>query len=514
MLVLWFLVVGFTLLLLVGVSSFYFLGVDYFVILNNFVAAEGGLGVSDFLCVAMLLFCGCISLLFSLHYFGWSHSNLNIMICLFLGVMVGLVFSEDYLSSLFWWEYLGVVSFFLILYYSNFDTLFAGNSTIVASRGGDVGFFIIICYAFGGYELCFMGIISAFLIILTKSAVLPFCSWLLEAMRAPTPVSCLVHSSTLVAAGVWFVSCYGYLLLGCFQSNILMMLCLITILVSGCSAMAFSDIKKIVALSTCNNISWCLVYYLLGSPILSIYQLVCHGVGKCMLFISVGDSLSSAGGSQNKGCFTLVPANSLLGFCGILLLSVSVAGFPFLGVFFTKHAMLNTLFSSGGFLMSLVVFMCIFVSYSYSSRLVFLIVSPNGVNQGWLSNSYYFLSSLIVLCGLFGYLEMGGLEELDEITWLYSFLILNLNLFGVYFGYYLYRCQFGGSYYASFGSNDDNIIGYIEAFLKFGFINSVFFNFRSEVNIISAIFSMKGDNIIRVASVPVFVSVMLFIGLI
>nr|WRY69006.1 NADH dehydrogenase subunit 5 [Cichlidogyrus tilapiae] len=500
--------------LLVGLNIFVFGGLETAILSSNFFSIESGFSNNDYLCFSMLAFCGLIAILFSLHYFGWTQNNLNKLIIAFLGVMGCLVLSEDYINSLFWWEYLGVVSFFLILYYGNFDTLFAGNTTIVASRGGDVGFFLLICYFITGNSFCLLGSISILLIILTKSAVIPFCSWLLEAMRAPTPVSCLVHSSTLVAAGVWFVSSYGYLILSNSLVNILLVACLLTILVSGTVAIVFSDIKKIVALSTCNNVSWCIVYYLLGNPLLCVSQLVCHGVGKCMLFIAVGDALSSAGGSQNKSCFTLTANNTMSGFFGVLCLSVSVAGFPFLGVFFTKHGLLNCLFCNGSLVMSLFICCCAFVSYVYSSRLIFLMVSPFSCNNQWLNNTYYLLSTIVILCSVFGYLLSNNLEELSELNNIQSILISLLNLFGVFVGYYYYMSICNKSYYSSFGFNDDSVLNILQGFSVLGVLNSILFNYRPEVGLVSYLLGVKSSSIIRITVVPMLLTSLLLITLI
>lgn len=94
-----------------------------------------------------------------------------------------------------------------------------------------------------------------FLVVFSKSAGYPFIRWLLEAMRAPTPVSSLVHSSTLVAAGVWFVMRYDYLLHFGRSVVIFSIMLLLTVFITGVRRFFFFDLKKIVALSTCNNIS-------------------------------------------------------------------------------------------------------------------------------------------------------------------------------------------------------------------------------------------------------------------
>lgn len=145
--------------------------------------------------------------------------------------------------------------FFLILFYRSYLSLRSSIITLVSSRFGDVSLFMLIMISRGFLINIHIPLILIFLfIILTKRARFPFISWLLEAMRAPTPIRSLVHSSTLVAAGVWFSMRYDFLL---YFDNILLLrlLLLLTIFISGVSCFFFIDLKKIVALSTCNNVS-------------------------------------------------------------------------------------------------------------------------------------------------------------------------------------------------------------------------------------------------------------------
>nr|WRY69017.1 NADH dehydrogenase subunit 5 [Cichlidogyrus cirratus] len=498
--------------LLAGLKWLGYGGLDFMGLSNNFVALESGANINDYLCFAMLVFCGLISLLFSLHYFWWAYNNLNLLILLFLGVMGALVASEDYLSSLLWWEYLGVVSFYLILYYGNFDAVFAGNSTIVASRLGDVGFFLLVGYFLTGSGMFLLGTLGILSIILTKSAVIPFCSWLLEAMRAPTPVSCLVHSSTLVAAGVWFISSYGGLLIGPQEADILIILCTSTVFVSGLVASVYSDIKKIVALSTCNNISWCVLYYILGSPLLCVCQLICHGVGKCMLFIAVGDSLSSASGSQNKSSFTWSPQNSLVGSISVTCLSVAVAGFPFLGVFFTKHFFLNGVLFNSGIVLSISLVGCILLSYVYSVRLVLLVLGPSGINAQWINNTYYALSAVSGVCGAMGYLAVNFLEEAAELNSFWGVWVLFTNLLGIFLGFLNYKNAVGCEYLASFSYNDTVVLFYNSFLAQLGNLSSVLFNFRWEVLTAGYVVSGSLLNKLSLMSMPVALVLLLILS--
>lgn len=156
-------------------------------------------------CSFMLFVCGRVALVYSWHYFGGDVGfiSLNRLILVFLIVMFLLVLTDGFILTLIMWEYLGFVRFLLILFYANSYRLRAALITVFASRFGDVALFCLV----GGF-LCGLLVPVAVLLLLfslivfTKRATYPFMSWLLEAMRAPTPVSSLVHSSTLVAAGV------------------------------------------------------------------------------------------------------------------------------------------------------------------------------------------------------------------------------------------------------------------------------------------------------------------------
>lgn len=158
-------------------------------------------------CIFMLMCCGLVALCYCYHYFGRGDDGglLFPLIVWFLFVMAALIFSGSIITTLIFWEYLGIVRFFLILFYCNSASLYASLVTAFASRFGDVSLFIL----FGLFSVVWLKGASGVLVgalllfvVITKRACFPFISWLLEAMRAPTPVSSLVHSSTLVAAGV------------------------------------------------------------------------------------------------------------------------------------------------------------------------------------------------------------------------------------------------------------------------------------------------------------------------
>nr|YP_009370875.1 NADH dehydrogenase subunit 5 [Khawia sinensis]ALK26539.1 NADH dehydrogenase subunit 5 [Khawia sinensis] len=324
----------------------------------------------------MLLLCFSLVLVYIPHYFGGGDSvvYLTPLITVFVGTMGGLVFTGDTLLTLILWEYLGVVSFFLILFYLSYLSLRASVVTLVSSRFGDVCLFVVFAAVAylnpNPWVLCCCFIF----IICTKSASFPFISWLLEAMRAPTPVSSLVHSSTLVAAGVWFSLRYG-ISAGWGESNVMFVLLMITVIITGVASFFFFDLKKIVALSTCNNINWCLIYLILGGFWLSLFQLICHGVSKCLLFMLVGDVMSGTGGSQASNYAYSPSFYGGYGSFGLVCVILGLSGAPFIGVFFTKHFMLSTLVGVFNATTGFCVFIGVLLSYLYSFRLCRMLIS-------------------------------------------------------------------------------------------------------------------------------------------
>lgn len=235
------------------------------------------------------------------------------------------------------------------------------------------------------------------LVIMTKRACYPFVSWLLEAMRAPTPVSSLVHSSTLVAAGVWFLFRYESVW-GSSVYSVLFFFSILTIILTGFCASFFNDLKKLVALSTCNNVSWCVIFFICGDLGLALLQLLCHGVCKCYLFMSVGDLMRVSGGRQSAvGVYLSRYVGSFGSFLQVLLI-LSLRGLPFLGVFFSKHGLFSELlyiWGRGSFFLLCFGF---FLTYVYSVRFVLMLLKGlGGLSLGYSRG--FVLISLVSFLG-------------------------------------------------------------------------------------------------------------------
>nr|YP_007476437.1 NADH dehydrogenase subunit 5 [Echinococcus equinus]BAM84074.1 NADH dehydrogenase subunit 5 [Echinococcus equinus] len=433
--------------------------------------------VVTFMVVVMLLVCFFYVYYYTGHYFGDGHVSIMLLklIILFVSVMGVLVCTGDYLCTLIFWEYLGVVSFFLILFYDNFLSLRSSIITLVSSRFGDVCLFMLIGLSYYIDSGVFPWLVCFFLVVFSKSAGYPFISWLLEAMRAPTPVSSLVHSSTLVAAGVWFVMRYDYLLH--FSSSVIIfsIMLLLTVFVTGVSSFFFFDLKKIVALSTCNNISWCVLYLIFGDVMLSLFQLVSHGVSKCILFMLVGDVMSGSGGSQASNCVYSSVLYGSWNLFGLFAVVLGLSGVPFIGVFFTKHFLLGSFVGIViNVMVSLVVGVCVFLSYMYSFRLCSILCTvKSSISSGML---FYFSSGLIVYCWLFvNFYVFLLLDEVNYLTIICSVSLVIVQFLALWLSIVFYDSTVLSWWSSSLFGCDNLVEWFYEVFYGILFVVNFFF---------------------------------------
>nr|QXU59692.1 NADH dehydrogenase subunit 5 [Duthiersia expansa] len=437
------------------------------------------------LILLMLLICFFYASNYTHHYFGGDVSgfDLNKLITLFVFVMASLVLTGDFLSTLILWEYLGVVSYFLILFYLSYLSLRASVITLVSSRFGDVCIFLLIGTIVFSNFVNFPILVLLFLIIMTKSAGFPFISWLLEAMRAPTPVSSLVHSSTLVAAGVWFAMRYDVFFYDSSASYLFLLFLTLTIFVTGVCCFFFLDLKKIVALSTCNNISWCVLYLLLGDLTLSLFQLVSHGVSKCLLFMLVGDVMSGSGGSQASNCTFSSPFYGSWGIFGLFSIILGLSGAPYIGVFFTKHFLLSNLnmFINWPFL-ALVLF-CMFLSYFYSFRLCTVLANT----KASLSSGVFFCcgaGAMVYLWLFINYIFGNLLDESFSVNSTLSLWLILFQLVSIITSYLLYT-SVSFTFWSSSLFGCDNLVETVFNYFYSCYTTLGLFFFRWDKNVLS-----------------------------
>lgn len=287
-----------------------------------------------------------------------------------------LVFSGNFFLTMVGWDGLGLVSFCLVIFYSNHGRLESGLVTVFRNRVGDV--FFLICFFFffvsgrftsdlSSKTPIFLFFIFLFLGAITKSAQLPFSAWLPAAIAAPTPVSSLVHSSTLVTAGVYVLVRFFYLFFF-FGFVYLKLIFILTMLIAGICANVENDFKKMVAMSTLSQLGMILFILSIGVWVLSFLHIIIHAFFKSMLFLSTGSLIRHYGGNQDSRFYGF-NSLSFFSFLFFFVRSVCLAGFPFYIGFYSKDFIIirRSLFL-GVFFYFVFLVGCIFTIF-YSIRL-------------------------------------------------------------------------------------------------------------------------------------------------
>nr|YP_009753945.1 NADH dehydrogenase subunit 5 [Oncopodura yosiiana]QIT06426.1 NADH dehydrogenase subunit 5 [Oncopodura yosiiana] len=313
-----------------------------------------------------------------------NFSRFIMLVYLFVLSMLLLIFSPNLVSILLGWDGLGLVSYCLVIYYQNIKSANAGMLTILSNRIGDVFILLSISWLlnFGSWNIFYLQFIGNFfelklvllmvvLAAMTKSAQIPFSAWLPAAMAAPTPVSSLVHSSTLVTAGVYLLIRFNYLL---GYSSLLFLISSLTMLMSGFGANFEFDLKKIIALSTLSQLGVMILSISLGLVDFAFFHLITHALFKSLLFLCAGAFIHEYNEIQDirflSGIFNIYPICSMF-FMGC---SMSLCGFPFMSGFYSKDLIIEMFWMFNmNMLMFLIIFFGTLFTMSYSLRLIFYI---------------------------------------------------------------------------------------------------------------------------------------------
>nr|YP_009182734.1 NADH dehydrogenase subunit 5 [Heteropterus morpheus]AHH34385.1 NADH dehydrogenase subunit 5 [Heteropterus morpheus] len=343
----------------------------YFIMNNMIIFMEWELISLNSMNIVMSILLDWMSLLFmmfvslissSVIYYSKSYmsSELNldrfiILVLLFVMSMILLIISPNIISILLGWDGLGLISYCLVIYYQNLKSYNAGMLTALSNRIGDVFILMVISWImnYGSWNYVFylnfmsndysMMFISFMIIIsaMTKSAQIPFSSWLPAAMAAPTPVSALVHSSTLVTAGVYLLIRFNNLLLEFFFLKLLLLLSSLTMIMAGISANYEFDLKKIIALSTLSQLGLMMSILSMGLSDLAFFHLLTHAMFKALLFMCAGVIIHMMNNNQDirlmGGLSLYIPLTSLC----LNISNLSLCGIPFLAGFYSKDLILE-----------------------------------------------------------------------------------------------------------------------------------------------------------------------------
>nr|QPO06593.1 NADH dehydrogenase subunit 5 [Anopheles parensis] len=315
--------------------------------------------------------------------------NINrfiLLVLMFVMSMMLLIISPNLISILLGWDGLGLVSYCLVIYFQNVKSYNAGMLTALSNRIGDVALLLAIAWMlnYGSWNYIFyldmmknnfeMMIIGALVMLaaMTKSAQIPFSSWLPAAMAAPTPVSALVHSSTLVTAGVYLLIRFNDLLMNWWMSQFLLLVSGLTMFMAGLGANFEFDLKKIIALSTLSQLGLMMSILSMGFYKLAFFHLLTHALFKALLFMCAGSIIHNMKNSQDIRMMGSLSMSMPLTCSCFNVANLALCGMPFLAGFYSKDLILEMVMLS---YVNIFVFFLFFFSTGltvcYSFRLCF-----------------------------------------------------------------------------------------------------------------------------------------------
>ena len=337
----------------------------------------------SFVCV--LLVVAGYAFVYRTDYLGASPNTYGFYLALgvFTLRIVLLILSADLLTLFIAWDGLGIRSFLLVAYYDKARRAAGSLLTILTNRLGDGFLCLAVAISLFSTRRWFpsgtRGIAGVFFIAaaFSKRAQWPLCAWLPAAMAAPTPISALVHSSTLVTAGI-------YLLVrveGCVAPVARVAgLAAATFFLASVGACLTFDLKRLIAISTLRHLGFIVGTFFAGDSRICIYHLWVHALFKSVLFIAAGNFIQAAGHSQDlRDIGSLLHILPLSSTCAIICIT-SLASLPVSSAFFSKSLGLANTYSPQFVFYGCLTFLAATFSIFYCVRIIYFLT--NGTVNG------------------------------------------------------------------------------------------------------------------------------------
>nr|AWB99181.1 NADH dehydrogenase subunit 5 [Anopheles eiseni geometricus] len=375
--------------------------------------------------MSFVLLISSLVIFYSNQYMGEDY-NINrfiLLVLMFVMSMMMLIISPNLISILLGWDGLGLVSYCLVIYFQNVKSYNAGMLTALSNRIGDVALLLAIAWMlnYGSWNYIFylemmsknmeMMLIGGLVMLaaMTKSAQIPFSSWLPAAMAAPTPVSALVHSSTLVTAGVYLLIRFNILLMDWWMSQFLLLISGLTMFMAGLGANFEFDLKKIIALSTLSQLGLMMSILSMGFYKLAFFHLLTHALFKALLFMCAGSIIHNMKNSQDIRMMGSLSMSMPLTCSCFNVANLALCGMPFLAGFYSKDLILEMVMLSHVNMFSFFLFFfSTGLTVCYSFRLVYYsmtgdfnssVLHPLN-DSGWMMLfSIFFLMIMAVIGG-------------------------------------------------------------------------------------------------------------------
>lgn len=315
-----------------------------------------------------------------------------ILVLTFVTSIIILILLPHTIFLLLGWDGLGITSFVLVIYYNNPKSLGAGIITAITNRIGDVIILITIALILNESNWLtinqwinnsYSWLASSLIIIaaITKRAQMPFSRWLPAAIAAPTPVRALVHSSTLVTAGVYLLYRFFPIIeKWLYFKPALLVVATLTILMASARAIAECDIKKIIALSTLSQVAIIIFTLSLGLPEIAFFHLITHALFKALLFICAGNIIDIHHHSQDLRLMGNLSDQLPITSTSILVANIALCGIPFLAGFYSKDLIIESasiLIIKKNLVIIIMFILATILTTAYSSRIsIHIILAP------------------------------------------------------------------------------------------------------------------------------------------
>lgn len=319
---------------------------------------------------------------------------------LFAWAMMSLTLSPTLLQLYVFWELVGLASYLLIgFWFEKFSASEAGKKAFVMTRFGDVAFFLgllLVLMHLGNVNILDMNrpeifhrlsgdklTLAAILIfggIVGKSAQFPLLTWLPDAMEGPTPVSALLHSATMVAAGVFlFARLFPFFSLSPTAMAVFLTVGTISMLLSSTMAMVARDIKQVWAYSTISQLGFMIMGLAAGSYTAGVFHLTTHAFFKALLFLCSGVLIHAYGTNDMVEIGRSGGRRQMIPMVCMTLAAAALAGMPPLSGFFSKEMIMGALADLDNPIWLAAGLLGAFLTAYYAFRLIFLILFPSRV---------------------------------------------------------------------------------------------------------------------------------------
>lgn len=442
--------------------------------------------------------------LFSIYYMANDPNIVRFFsyLSLFTFCMLLLVNSNDLVQFFIGWELVGLCSYLLInFWYTRKQANVAAMKAVLVNRVGDFFLLYAIALIYSKYntliiqDLASITVlnnynnvnsdiisISMFIAVMSKSAQFGLHSWLPDAMEGPTPVSALIHAATMVTAGIFLMLKMANLF--SLNENILNIFGLIgafTAVFGATTGFAQTDIKKIIAFSTCSQLGYMVAACGMGYFSLAFFHLITHAFFKSLLFLCAGVVIHTLNGEQDIRKMGLLVKILPTAFVSMTIAGLTLSGVPFLSGFYSKELIINIALIGGTWYSTTIsIFLIIAAIFTslYSAKLIYYIFLKkslsnknkiNFIHKDGIPNDSIFVQIPLTVLSIFSI--FGGFWLKDPIIGLNNWI--NLNQYSEFI------ISSNNTLWVEYTSN------YVKIFLIFislsGFITYTVINFKNQI---------------------------------